>query len=602
MAARSEEAPELSVRRARRGQLVAVVLGVLLGAAVVWSLLRPGVGPAPSSTVHRLSVMLPEGTELAFARFAPRGLGRPSIALSPDGRRLAYVARTGDTVRLYLRALDASEAKPLPGTEGAFNPFFSPEGTWIAFFAERALKKISVLGGQPVVLCEALHPHGGTWGADDTIVVSGYGARDLWRVPAHGGQQEVEVLVRNFSLGWFWPSFLPEGQAVLFSGRRQIGVRLLDAGEEEVVVEEGGSCVKYLPTGHLVFARGGALMAAPFDLDDLRVTGDAVPVMDGLRVEARGAAQYAVSRNGTLAYVPGESMEEGRLVWRDRGKDARPVEAWPGYRRYGMFRLSPDGKDLAVRIPGPGDHIWIYHLERGGQDRLTHVGINTYPIWTIDGERVVYCSRREEVEGLFTRQIDGSSAAELIIRGSALSPASFSKDGQVLLIADQSETPTSGLSAVFLDTRERKALTKRPFYDWGPRFSPDGKWIVYTREAVGSSEVYVQSYPDPGTMTKISVNGGEEPIWSPKGDEIFYRNLDRWMVVPVTLEPEFKTDKPRELFKGNYLNTPGMSYDYDPHRDRFLLIEPHPEDPSREIRIVLNWFEELQRLLAAGAE
>ncbi len=571
----------------------------------VWGWLRPASrAPAGAAPVRRLVVPLPEGQRLAQARSMPLGVEQPLLALSPDGSRLVYVVERKDTTELYQRLMDQFESMPIPGTQGAYGPFFSPDGRWIGFFAENKLKKVAASGGEPVTLCEARLPRGASWGADGTILFTQGEGNEVSRVPETGG--DVSRVVPKSEQNHWWPEILPGGKAALFSSGLGVGVLSLESGEDRPLVE-GGVGARYLPTGpdstkgHLVFARAGSLMAAPFDLARLAVTGAEAPVLQGVRADALGLPQCALSRNGTLVYVPGAaSGATSTPVWVDRQGRAMPL-GMP-HRAYGAVRLSPDGNRLAITVTDPKNEIWIQDLARGTFTRLTPEGNSLLPAWTPDGKRVAFVSSRGGPPNLFWIAADGSAEAELLIKSDRPHRhSSFSPDGQVLVFTEIH--PNNGGDIWVLSLKGER--TARPFLrtrfsETFPAFSPDGRWIAYSSDESGQYEVYVRPYPGPGGRLQVS-QGGEEPIWSRDGRELFYRNGQKWMVAAATLKPEFKAETPRPLFEGPYLNVPGMSYDVHPDGKRFLLLLPAgTETPVTQLHVVLNWFEELKQKAAAG--
>ena len=292
-----------------------------------------------------------------------------------------------------MRALDQFDAKPIPGTEGAYGPFFSPDGRSLGFFSENNLKRVSLQGGEPVTLCEARIPHGASWGPDDTIVFADSEGLHLSRVAASGGRPDALPMSEDV-YRVFYPELLPGGKAVLVSSRTSINpdyydiaVLSLATGEWRVLLK-GGTNPRYAASGHIVFSRAGTILAAPFDLSRLEVTGPSVTLVEGIRIEEWGAAQFALSPGGTLVYVSGAPAWIGRLTWVDQQGTSKPLAA-PA-QAYGPLRISPDGQRLAVLVAGATSDVWVYEFARGTFTRLTMEGDNGGPRWTPDGRRVVY--------------------------------------------------------------------------------------------------------------------------------------------------------------------------------------------------------------------
>jgi len=416
------------------------VAGLIAIIAIVgfWILTRPEVRP-----ITRLPLILPSDQQLT-------GTSRHVVALSPDGTRLVYTANA----QLYLRPMDQLEATPIRGTEGGSRePFFSPDGQWVGFWVGGQLRKVSISGGAPVTLCEAQNPFGASWGQDDTIVF-GQGQQGIWQVPATGGTPEVLVTMDStegdFAHG---PQILPGGEAVLFTlngqnvpwDQSQIVVQSLETGERRVLIE-GGRDARYAPTGHLVYAQAGTLLAVPFDLTRLEVTGGPVPLVEGVMDagNASGAAHFKFSSLGSLVYVPGGTgAGQFRLVWVDRQGAVESMGAPPhGYRHP---RLSPDGEQVAVSSGEESTDIWVYDISRETLTRLTFEGINQQPLWTPDGKRVTWRSIRDGVPGnLFWKLADGTGAVERLTTSEfRQQPGSWSPDGQFLAFHQRPSTGSS---------------------------------------------------------------------------------------------------------------------------------------------------------------
>jgi eukaryotic-like serine/threonine-protein kinase len=555
-------------------------------------------------STKRVVIRLSGSAPLALGRLVPLDIGRTSFALSPDGTQLVYVADLGASSQLYVRPLDQLEARPLPGTQGAYGPFFSPDGGWVGFFAENKLKKVSLHGGDPVVLCEARTPHGGSWGADDTIVFSDQEGDKLVQVPASGGPPRHIPTPRkqNLPVGAFYsPQILPGGKWVLVSvpvsanwDFARIAVLSLETGELNFVLD-GGTSPHYIPTGHLVFTRGKTLMAAPFDLAHRKVTGAAAALLDGVKTEAWGASQFAVSDDGTLVYLPGAAGWIGKLVWVDRKGAATPLPL-PA-QAYGVLKVSPDGQRLAVMVGGATDDVWIYESARGAFTRLTTEGFNRDPIWNPDGKRVTFTSFREGTFSMVQRFADGSGVEERLLANKYSSfPGSWAPDGSVLAFDESTPTNDTDLWILLMNgDRTPRPFLQTHFEEWGAAFSPDGRWIAYTSDESGRSEVYVRPYPGPGGKWQISTDGGEEARWSRSG-ELFYRNATKWMAARVHTSPGLSVDKPEVMFEGNYINVNGIEYDVTADGHHFVMIQANePKSPPTELSVVLNWFNELKR-------
>ena len=342
--------------------------------------------------------------------------------------------------------------------------------------------------------------------------------------------------------------------------------------------------------------------AAPFDLEHLQLTGPPAVVLEGIAIYSKelGQTQFSVSESGSLVYIPG-GLSQRTLVWVDRQGAVEPLAA--PLRIYDDPRLSPDGQRLAVQLgPEGNSDIWIYHIPRGTLTRLTFERGNM-PRWTPDGKRVAFGSTRAGgPENLFWKPADSSGPAEQLTESERVQlPSSWSPDGQVLAFEEFHPTAGSDIWVLPLQgERKPRPFLQTQFVERAPMFSPDGHWLAYTSNESGRNEVYVQPYPGPGGKWQISNEGGNEPLWAKNGRELFYRDGDKMMAVPVTTQPTFRAGTPTLLFEGQYHNDFNWSppnYDVTPDGQRFLMIQPGEQEAATQINVVLNWFEELKRLV-----
>ena len=606
------------VRSLGRRSLIFGLGTLLLGAAIsgiaIWNL-----KPTPSKPVTRTVINLPPGDRLV-------GPDQTSIALSPDGKQLAYAALRGGISQLYLRAMDSLESKPIPGTEGASEPFFSPDGQWLGFFTAQKLKKVSVSGGAAVTLGGAVFAMGGSWSSRGTIVFAPTATSPLLQASDAGGAPQPLTHLEKGDAGHGWPEFLPGGKAVLFgagttAASSQVAIQSIATGERRNLF--GGMKPRYAASGHLIFAQSGTLMAVSFDPQRLEIKGTPVPVVEGVAYSANlASSQYSISDNGSLIYLSGGTQgTQQRLVWVDRKGAEQPLAA-PA-RVYRQPRLSHDGRRVAVTVDEQGSQIWLYDLSRETLTRLTFEGNrNTDAAWTPDGKRIAFESNKEGPQNIFWQLADGSGGLErLTTNDYPHYLLSWSSDGQLLSFvelnpatgrdiwvlrmgdpsASSGQVPSAGSGQV----RKVQPFLRTPFDETSPQFSPDGRWLAYISNESGRYEVYVQPYPGPGGKWQISTEGGTEPVWNPNGRELFYRSgNNKMMAVEIATQPGFVAGTPRMLFEGQYAPAPLTfpNYDVSPDGQRFLMLKPveQAESALTQINVVLNWFEELKQKVPLG--
>ena len=580
---------------------VVAVIAIIAG-VTIWNLTRPA--PMP---LTKFVIMPPPSAPFANTNTL-------DLAISPDGRIIVYLTESQGRSKLFLRHLDELAGKPIAGTEGAAGfPFFSPDGQSLGFHADGKLKRVSLAGGALMTLCEAELPwFGGTWAQDSVVFSAG---RKLYRVADTGGEPE-SLAVPDKDKGeseFSCPKPVPGGKAVFFDVankdyKSQIRLLSLETGKQTIVVDEGINA-HYTPTGHLVYQQKqrSTLMAAPFDLTGLKVTGDAVPVLEGIR-----AVDATLSSDGTLIYVPIIHIPlEVALIWVDR--NGTQLEVIDEKRSWAPRQISPDGNRIAlIHVENNQRNIWIHDLQDGSFRRLTFEGkTNEGPIWTPDGKWITFASDRDGPLNLYRRLADGSRPAERLTTSEfSQSLPSWSPDGSVLAFSQASPNYKGSDIWVLPMKGDRKP---RPFItssnnDIQPRFSPDGRWLAYGSSArrengqVGRSRtIYVRPYPGPDVKWLVSGDeGGLNPVWSPDGIELFYHSgdLDKIMVVPIQTQPTFRAGKPRVLFEGRY----GATFDISPDGKRFLMskLKKPVKVPPKQINVVLNWFEELKRRVPKG--
>jgi eukaryotic-like serine/threonine-protein kinase len=534
--------------------------------------------------------------------------------LSPEGRYLAYVVGSAGDVgsfKLYLRFLGRLEDTPLAGTEAGYNPFFSPDGQWIGFVTPQALKKVSITGGTPLVLCPVALSRGASWGENGAIVFAPNPASGLMQLPAAGGTPVPVTQLAEGEVSHRWPQFLPGGDRVLFTsygaGDRNSGsieiVNLKDG--KRTVVHRGGTYGRYARSGHLLYLNQNTLFAAPFDLGSMKLSALPAPVLQGISANLEGGGQYDVSPNGTVAFLTGQSVEaKNALVWADAHGKLTPL---PGTQREYLTppRLSPDGRRVAVTIVSEGNSdVWILDLARETQTRLTFdTGRDLYPVWSHDGRYLYYTSNRDGKWHILRKLADGTGEEETMASSEIeMDVYSASPDGKLLayhVLAPDGDPYLMPLSG----DRKVRPLFVSKASEGDPVFSPDGRWITYDSDESGRWDVYVRPASGEGGRWQVSALGGEFARWSRDGRFIFYQERTKaaWRVPVRASGSSLEVGRPERLFDLTGQLQP--DWDVTPDGTRFLLIQTESATLAggrNMVKLVFNWFEELKTTLAVG--
>jgi len=545
--------------------------------------------------------------------FAPAG-----PAISPDGRRLAFVATIGGADSLWVRDMDSLVARQLPGTEGANNPFWSPDSRFLAFFAGGKLKRTDAAGGPVLSLCDVgASPLGGSWSKDDVLVFAFDYNTQLFRVAAAGGSAtaltKLDQAFREVAHGW--PSFLPDGRHFLYTAysvnqdRSAVYVDDINAkpgssGRRRVLAADSNAA--YVPPGYLVFLRNGTLMAQPFDASSTSASGDPMPIVERVDYIDLGfvspvfQGQFSVSQNGVLIYTSG-LVQNRQLTLFDRSGKILGTVGPPGIVLSPQF--SPDGTAVvADRMePQTGNYdLWIHDSQRGTSRRFTFNSKRSFsPVWSPDGRHIAYTSAREGDGQLYQKETGGAAQEELLDRTpSVISPNDWSRDGRYIL--SNKLDPKNGKTHIWvtpvLGDRKSFAFLSTESNDAVPRLSPNAHWLAYSSDETGRPEIYVQSFPTPGAKSQISTNGGTDPAWSRNGKELFFAEPDRkLMVVEVKTEAEFQAGVPRPLFEmHNGFDPLGGWFDVSSD-GRFLIPTAVAQDAKVPITVWTNWTAGLKK-------
>jgi len=594
--------------RERMWWSLAIVVGVLSAALGVWVLRTTD----QNARTYRMNVLPPEGTTLVSidAHAGP-------VVLSPDGRRMAFVAREGEgRQRIWVRSLDKFDAVPLAGTDNAERLFWSPDGRKLGFFADEKLKTIDADGGPTLSLADATDSRGGTWNREGTIVFGPSWNVGLSRVSASGGPVSVVTRleeVREESTHRY-PCFLPDGRHFLFLARRSgsgsgtgpaIVLASLDSTERRTILSAASS-VAYA-SGHILFARQQTLMAIKFDMDRLATVGDAFPLADDLLVDERfSLAIFSASQNGTIAYQTGEASTLGQLTWIDRGGKPLGVVGEPqNYQNLSSPELSPDGAKVLFSIQDMetgNEDIWIRDLARDMQIRITFGQADGKPassfgaIWSPDGTHVVYGCLYGRDSDLIRKPALGSGVAETLLKGPGgyAQPRSFSPDGKLILFEPQSVETNQDLLVLTLgEDKKPEPFANSSVKEFLGQFSPDGKFVAFVSNLSGQDEVYVATFPDRAGEWQVSTRGGTEPRWRSDSTELYFFDPEDWLnATEISLEESsVAIGVTNKLFEARRTGD-AWRYDVASDGERFLVVVPASEVSASPIHVVVNWLAE----------
>jgi serine/threonine protein kinase/Tol biopolymer transport system component len=600
--------------------LVCSIAGMLIAGSIFMYLVKPG--PLEPPGVLRLPFKVPADKPL-YQGYAPNHF----LAISPDSTCLVYVGEldNGDP-QLNMWSMDDPQIKPIRGTRNAHNPFFSPDGQWVGFFTEKQLKKVLVAGGEPVTLHENILggvAAFGSWTDDGTIVFSDCsGSRCIQRIPDSGsGGKQAETLVARVpedgEAYYCYPQVLPGGNAILYShvysnlSRTScIKAFLPETGKRQTVLDNA-SYATYVSSGHLIFVRDNVLMAAPFDVEQLKPTGREVTLgNDHVGFDWTGdTPQITISGDGTIVYISGSELRKRELVWVDR--QGKPKSLGAAVNVYEGPSLSPDGQRIAVGVRSQKEdniRVYVYNVQLGTFMPLTPEGESCYPQWSPDETRIAFWGRAPgtEEKGVFCKVVGAGAPAERLASKPSprgfMHPYSWSKN----LLACTVWDPNTQEDIWVVDTdgeQEPKPVLRTEHREYNPTFSPDGRWLAYVSEELNQEEldqpeIYLLEYPDAGQSWPIPTRGAINPVWSRDGRELYYISDNTMMAVKVTSDTNFPIGKPELLFELPMIESSGrrLVRCYDVSDDgRFLMLK-RSDDTEDQLIFVQNWFEELKQL------
>jgi Tol biopolymer transport system component len=585
----------------RPGWLVLVTLLATNGVAV-WLWQRSAPRSAAASVVQA-DLRLPADVTLALGR-------GPSITMSPDGRVIVFRAETAGKVLLYARLLDQAEAAPIAGTDGALDPFLSPDGQSVAFFADGRLKTIPIGGGTAVTLAEAPNPRGLTWGEGDILYLAPRNNTGLWRVPGRGGKLEPATTLGEGELSHRWPQVLPGGNAIIYTVWNDAGwepgrviLQPLDGSPRRELVKGGGFgrvVTDAAGRTHLLYARETTIYTAPFDLASGSLTGAAAPMFERVATNYSGAAHLAFSNGGTLAYLAGGGESLRDLVWYSRNGESEPPLGIP----LRTFGLSPDGSQIAFfrSIDGKRD-LWLADLATKTPVQFTthddptstdaQVLANPPGLaWSPQGTELAYAAG-SPATNIHVKSLSGGPARRVTTGRNYQSPSSWSADGKTIAYVEFDPLSGADIWLVSLDSNgqplEPRPFLRTPFNELAPLVSPDGRWLAYYSNELGQFDLYIQPFPGGGAPVRVSTNNGLFPRWSPTGREIFFRSgptYTQMSVASVSTTPTLTVGTPQVLYQARADSIFSVSPD---GRRLLMLAAPPTLAAPNSLKLVLNW-------------
>jgi Tol biopolymer transport system component len=586
-------APAVVASRRRNRERTAWLAAAAAVVAAVAGWYRVLSRPTETRRAVRLALVRPPNAAFDFAS---------SLIPSPDGSRIAFLGhRKDDHKSLWVRPVGSLEPRELEGTDGAKMPFWSPDGRFIAFFADGKLKKIEASGGPPESLADAPTPSGGSWGSAGTIVFVPHDYDGLYRVSAQGGAVERITSIAPAEEAHRWPVVLPDGDRILF---------LVDANQTEghwmaltsmssrkiVHLAHAISTLAFAPPDRVLYVKSGSLVAQRLDLAAAKIAGDPEPVGENiLSIGENHRFDFSVSASGLLLYQSADPAVQ--FFWLDRsGRRLQSVGA-PG--RYGNFGISPDGSRAAFEkldADGRNENVWTLDLSRGIASRVTSgKSADFLPVWMPDGRTIVFSSLRNGVNGdIYSTSAAGGGEDRKLVSGGAAgaSAQTVSPDGKIIVYGTRAADTRDDLWSLPLGGGKPTPLRVTRFAETAAQFSRDGKWLAFVADDTGRDEVYVRSATDPSVQVQISTNGGERPRWRRDGKEIYFVSGPTVMAASLPSGPDLHADAPRSLFT---IAESWGDYDVSPDGQRFLVTVPPRESAEPVAVAVLDWTEGLRK-------
>jgi eukaryotic-like serine/threonine-protein kinase len=584
-------------KRKTRDRAMWIVAGALLALVAAYLLWMSGLWQHSPSPV-RLTIVLPEGKVLRADSSQP-------VVISPDGSTIVFSARGDDRKwQLYLRKLGSFESTPISGTEGAYCPFFSPNGEWLGFISEDYMvKKIPVRGGTSTVVANEAAPIGAAWADDDTIYYSRSFFGGMYAVPSGGGQpkQLTQTGGAPDDRGHLWVNLLPDNSGLIFTvwtGKTFNDARIealsFNSGKRKVLIE-GGSSGRYIPGGYLSYARNGTLFVVGFDPKRLEIKGTPTPVIEGVMTGAsNGDAVYTVSNNGTLVYQPGTFSPRLRnLVWMDRtGKTTNVTD---DLKPYSSPAISPDGKQIALTLEGSSYDAWVYDLQRATLTKVTFGADDYNPHWSPDGKMLAYHSSKSGSVQVYVKHgIVQGDEVKVTDSPEYKQFYGWTPDGREVIFSRLNKDKGYDLFAAPVqgDHKPRLLVEGGPFAKHDASLSPDGRWLAYVSDESGQDEIFVQSMSDPNMRAQISSGVAAAPRWAPSNNELFFVAKDGFMSVKFAPGTALNPGKPVKLFYDKRL---WNGYDVAADGRFVVAVEADDKATASQLNVILHWFEELKQ-------
>jgi len=591
-------------------RLLPLVAGCVIGVLIGWFAVGSGsrfTETKPSVMTINASVSLPKTAPLADASVIQYGASRPNMAMASDGSFFVYAAKTGQSTMLYKRKLDENAVQAINGTEGGFAPFLSPDNRWVAYIADNKLKKVSLSGGAPQILTDAPNSVGGTWADNGLIYCTIREGGLLFSINENGGETKlVEVHDRLQVEGYpgvLWPHALPGGRQLLVTSQqnpqKRYAIHLLDVekGESRQLVFDGG-CPQFLSSGHIVYCRKADLFSVGFNMESLKLEGAEQLVQQSVRSEGRYASQFSVAKDtGTLVYLPGVFAGYGELAWVDR--DGNEMSLGLKERVYGTLSISPSGDRVLAQVWESTANVWLIDLESNLESVVEQSESNGYkgfPRWHPQGDGFTFSSSSGELHEIFSHKLVDSTSSKLIegTRDTINIEGVWTRDGSRYVYNHFTSKTKWDLSIFNKETGSHEPLMTTDKTEWGPRISPDDKWVAFTMDKTGGAyEVFVVPI-EGGAAQQVSSNSGVEPVWTADGKELIYREGKKLVGREVKNSPSLTFGEPYVIYEGDFLAIPGHSYDISPDGKRVLVVkEVYKQGESLELKIITNWSAKL---------